>query len=42
LKDYERASLPPRNGVLQNRAAAALGISLRPWEAALQQFLGEG
>ncbi len=42
LEDYERASTPPRNGVLQNRAAAALGISLRPWEAALQQFLEEG
>ncbi len=42
LEDYERASLPPRNGVLQNRAAATLCISLRPWEAALQQFLGEG
>ena len=42
LDDFERASLPPRNGVLQNQAAAALGISLRPWEAALQQFLGEG
>ncbi len=42
LKDYQRASLPPRNGVLQNRVAAALGISLRPWEVALQQFLAEG
>ena len=42
LEDYQRASLPPRNGVLQNRAAAALGISLRPWEVALQQFLEEG
>jgi dTDP-4-dehydrorhamnose reductase len=41
LKDYERASLPPRNGVLQNRAASELGISLRPWEAALQEFLSE-
>ena len=41
LEDYGRASLPPRNGVLQNQAAKALGISLRPWEAALEQFLGD-
>ena len=37
----ERASLPPRNGVLQNRAASELGISLRPWGRALQEFLSE-
>jgi dTDP-4-dehydrorhamnose reductase len=41
LEDYERASLPPRNGVLQNRAAAAHGISLRPWDLALKHFLIE-
>ena len=39
LEDYERASIPPRNGVLQNQAALALGISLRPWEEALEEFL---
>ena len=41
LQDYERASLPPRNGVLRNRAAAALGISLPSWESALKQFLSD-
>ena len=39
LADYPRASTPPRFGALANTAAASLGISLRPWQAALADFL---
>jgi len=39
LDDYPRASTPPRFAPLANLAAAALGISLRPWEEALAEFL---
>jgi dTDP-4-dehydrorhamnose reductase len=39
LADYPRASTPPPFGALANTAAAALGISLRPWEEALEDFL---
>lgn len=40
LADFERPSTPPRFSPLANNAAAALGISLRPWEEALAEFLG--
>ena len=36
---YTRASTPPRYAPLANNAAAALGIRLRPWKAALADFL---
>ena len=39
LADYPRPSTPPPFAPLANTAAAALGITLRPWEAALQEFL---
>lgn len=39
IADYVRASTPPRNGALTNFAAAALGIELRPWPVALQEYL---
>jgi dTDP-4-dehydrorhamnose reductase len=39
LADYPRASTPPPFGALANTTAAALGITLRPWEAALEAFL---
>jgi dTDP-4-dehydrorhamnose reductase len=39
LADYPRASAPPPFGALANTAAAALGITLRPWEEALEEFL---
>ena len=42
LADYPRASTPPPFGALANTAAAALGITLRPWEAALADFLAAG
>ena len=42
LADYPRASTPPPFGALANTAAAALGITLRPWEAALEEFLRNG
>lgn len=36
---YQRASTPPRFGELRNNAAAALGITLRPWQEALADYL---
>jgi dTDP-4-dehydrorhamnose reductase len=42
LADYPRASTPPPFGALANINAAALGITLRPWEAALADFLAAG
>ncbi|MFP4394205.1 MAG: dTDP-4-dehydrorhamnose reductase [Anaerolineales bacterium] len=36
---FERASTPPPYAPMINHAAAALGIRLRPWEAALADFL---
>ncbi len=38
LDQYERASTPPRNGALTNFVAAALGIRLRPWQEALEDY----
>ena len=39
LDDFQRASTPPRFAPLANTAAAALGITLRPWQKALEEFL---
>jgi dTDP-4-dehydrorhamnose reductase len=39
LDDFPRASTPPHFAPLANTAAAALGITLRPWQAALEEFL---
>jgi dTDP-4-dehydrorhamnose reductase len=39
LDDFERASTPPRFAPLANTAAAALGITLRPWQEAVRDFL---
>jgi dTDP-4-dehydrorhamnose reductase len=39
LADYPRPSTPPKFSALANQAAAALGIRLRPWEAAATEFL---
>jgi len=39
LADFQRASTPPRFAPLANTAAAALGITLRPWQEALAEFL---
>jgi dTDP-4-dehydrorhamnose reductase len=33
--EFKRPARPPANGVLHNWAGAALGITLRPWQAAL-------
>ncbi|MBC8160931.1 MAG: sugar nucleotide-binding protein, partial [Roseiflexaceae bacterium] len=39
LADFKRdSSVPPRTP-LHNIAAAALGITLRPWQAALEEFV---
>lgn len=37
---FERASTPPPYAPLANNAAAALGITLRPWEDAVAAFIG--
>jgi len=39
LADFQRASTPPRFAPLANTAAAALGVTLRPWQEALVEFL---
>jgi len=39
LKEYQRDSCPPRNGILSNWDATRYGITLRPWQAALGYFL---
>jgi dTDP-4-dehydrorhamnose reductase len=39
LDDFERPSTPPRFAPLVNTAAAALGITLRPWQEAVEEFL---
>jgi dTDP-4-dehydrorhamnose reductase len=39
LDDFQRPSTPPRFAPLTNTAAAALGISLRPWQEAVEEFL---
>lgn len=39
LADYQRASTPPPYTPLANQAAAALGISLRPWQAAVEAYV---
>jgi len=39
LADFQRASTPPRFAPLANTAAAALGVTLRPWQEALEEFL---
>jgi dTDP-4-dehydrorhamnose reductase len=39
LSDFSRASTPPRFAPLANIAAAALGITLRPWQEAVEEFL---
>ncbi|NTV62865.1 MAG: dTDP-4-dehydrorhamnose reductase, partial [Oscillochloris sp.] len=39
LADYQRASTPPPYTPLANLAAANLGITLRPWQAALAAYL---
>jgi dTDP-4-dehydrorhamnose reductase len=40
LADYKRDSTVPPHTPLRNAAAAALGVSLRPWQEALEEFLG--
>jgi len=39
LDDFQRPSTPPRFAPLANTAAAALGIELRPWQDAVEDFL---
>jgi dTDP-4-dehydrorhamnose reductase len=41
LAEFARPSTPPRFTPLANTAAAALGITLRPWEVALDEFLSK-
>ncbi len=37
--EYERPSRPPAWGVLDTSRAAAVGVELRPWQAALAEYL---
>ena len=37
--EFRRASTPPRFGALQNNNAAALGLTLRPWQTALADYI---
>jgi dTDP-4-dehydrorhamnose reductase len=39
--DYPRASTPPPYAALKNVAAAALGITLRPWQEAVADYVAE-
>ncbi len=39
---WQRAAPPPLYAPLVNFAGAALGITLRPWQAALQDYFGQG
>jgi dTDP-4-dehydrorhamnose reductase len=39
LADFQRPSTPPRFAPLANTAAAALGITLQPWQEAVEAFL---
>lgn len=38
---YRRASTPPRYGALHNTAGASMGITLRPWQDALADYMHE-
>lgn len=40
-REFGRASTPPRYGALHNTAGAALGITLRPWQEALADYMCE-
>jgi dTDP-4-dehydrorhamnose reductase len=42
LANFKRDSTVPPNGALANQCAAALGIRLRPWQAALLAFMRVG
>ena len=39
IATFPRAAKPPPYGALANHRAAALGVTLRPWHAALQACL---
>ena len=39
--EWTRATMPPAHAVLLNEKAAALGITLRPWQEALAAYLNE-
>jgi dTDP-4-dehydrorhamnose reductase len=38
-RDYKRASTPPPFAALHNLAGTAIGITLRPWQEALRDFM---
>lgn len=39
--EFERASEPPRWGILDTSRAAAAGVTMRPWQDALAEYLNE-
>jgi dTDP-4-dehydrorhamnose reductase len=40
-REFQRASTPPAHGALHNIAGAAIGITLRPWQEALAEYMAE-
>lgn len=40
-REFKRASTPPPYGVIHNMAGAAIGITLRPWQEALAEYLSD-
>lgn len=41
LADFQRPSRPPAQSALANQRAAALGITLRPWQEAVREYVAE-
>jgi dTDP-4-dehydrorhamnose reductase len=41
-REFRRASSPPRYGALHNVAGAAIGVTLRPWQEALAEYVRQG
>jgi dTDP-4-dehydrorhamnose reductase len=37
--EWPRSSRPPLHAILANTAATALGVTLRPWQAALAEYI---
>jgi dTDP-4-dehydrorhamnose reductase len=41
MAEFERPSRPPRWGILDTSRAAAAGVTMRPWQDALAEYLNE-
>lgn len=40
-REFQRASTPPPYGILHNTSGRALGLTLRPWQQALAEFMAQ-